>query len=102
MLKVGRIWRILATGFCFLMFTSGSLCLSCGFLPLLCLLTRDQQVLRRRTRFFVQKFFRFMTWLIEHTGCMRLRVEGVERPVNSYTERDRVLVVDALKEMGIM
>ena len=37
MLKVGRIWRILATGFCFLMFTSGSLCLSCGFLPLLCL-----------------------------------------------------------------
>ena len=29
-------------------------------------------------------------------------VEGVERPVNSYTERDRVLVVDALKEMGIM
>ena len=79
MLKVGRIWRILATGFCFLMFTSGSLCLSCGFLPLLCLLTRDQQVLRRRTRFFVQKFFRFMTWLIEHTGCMRLKVEGVER-----------------------
>jgi hypothetical protein len=29
-------------------------------------------------------------------------VDGVERPVNSYTERDRALVVDALKEMGIM
>jgi 1-acyl-sn-glycerol-3-phosphate acyltransferase len=79
MAKVGRVWRILATGFCFLVFTSGSLCLSCGFLPILCLVTRDQDVLRRRTRFFVQKFFRFMTWLIEHAGCMRLKVEGAEK-----------------------
>ena len=79
MVNPGRVWRILATGFCFLIFTSGSLCLSCGFLPFLCLATRDKDVLRRRTRFFVQKFFRFMTWLIERTGCMRLKVEGVEK-----------------------
>jgi len=77
--EFGRYWRTLATGFCFLTFTSGSLCLSCGFLPLIALVTRDRAVLRRRTRFFVQKFFRFMTRLIEVTGCMRLKVEGVER-----------------------
>jgi len=105
MLKAGRIWRIGATGFCFLMFTSGSLCLSCFFLPFLRLLTRDQAVLRRRTRFFVQTFFRFMTWLIEHTGCMRLKVEGADR----LREARGVLVlanhptlIDVVVLMGLM
>jgi 1-acyl-sn-glycerol-3-phosphate acyltransferase len=75
----GRYWRILATGFCFLNFTAWSLCLSCGFLPFLALVTRDRAVLGRRTRHFVRLFFRYMTWLIEVTGCMRLKVNGAER-----------------------
>lgn len=79
MLSLGRLWRMVATGGCFLTFTGGALCLSCGFLPFIKLLTRDRDVLQRRTRWFVQKFFGFMTWLIEFSGCMRLRVEGVER-----------------------
>jgi 1-acyl-sn-glycerol-3-phosphate acyltransferase len=83
MFNIGRYWRMLATGFCFLTFTSGSLCLSCGFLPLLALATRDKDALRRRTRYCVQAFFRYMTWLIEATGCMRLRVEGVEKLRNA-------------------
>lgn len=77
--NLGRLWRTLATGFCFLVFTGGSLGLSCGCLPLLAVVTRDQAVLRRRTRVCVQQFFRFMTWLIEASGCMRLKVEGRER-----------------------
>jgi 1-acyl-sn-glycerol-3-phosphate acyltransferase len=74
-----RYWRVIATGFCFINFTGWSLGLSCGLLPLLALVTRDPETLRRRTRFFVQYFFRYMTWLIENTGCMRLKVKGVER-----------------------
>lgn len=74
-----KLWRTLATGACFLTFTAGALCLSCAFLPLLRVFTSDRESLRRRTRFFVQRFFRFMTWLIEAVGCMRLKVEGGER-----------------------
>jgi 1-acyl-sn-glycerol-3-phosphate acyltransferase len=76
---LGRYWRTLATGLCFLIFTAGALFLSCGLLPLIAWVTRDRAVLRRRTRFFVQKFFRFITCLAEAAGCMRLKVEGVER-----------------------
>ena len=76
---LGRYWRTLATGLCFLTFTTGALCLSCGMLPLIACATRDRAVLRRRTRFFVQKYFRFMTWLMQATGCIRLKVEGAER-----------------------
>jgi 1-acyl-sn-glycerol-3-phosphate acyltransferase len=79
MINVGKSWRTLATGACFLIFTTGALSLSCVVLPVLRVFTRDREALRRRTRFFVQRFFSFMTWLIEASGCMRLKVEGAER-----------------------
>ena len=79
MIKLGKIWRIVATGFCFFVFTFGAFIFSCLLLPVLGLVTRDKQVLRHRTRFVVQKFFRFITLLSHYTGCMRLRVEGLEQ-----------------------
>jgi 1-acyl-sn-glycerol-3-phosphate acyltransferase len=75
----GRIWRVVATGFCFFVFTGGAFCLSCFLLPLLRLFFRDPSKLARRTRLFVRLFFRFMTWLIMSTGCMRLRINGAEK-----------------------
>jgi 1-acyl-sn-glycerol-3-phosphate acyltransferase len=101
----GRYWRVLATGFCFLNFTGWSLCLSCGFLPLLALVTRDPEVLRRRTRYFVQGFFRYMTWLIEHTGCMRLKVHGAERLRNAggvLVFANHPTLIDVVVLMGLI
>jgi 1-acyl-sn-glycerol-3-phosphate acyltransferase len=79
MLNLGRIWRIGATGFCFFVFTGGALGLSCCLLPLLRCFVRDPVKLGGRTRLFVRLYFRFMTWLIAFTGCMRLRIKGVEK-----------------------
>jgi 1-acyl-sn-glycerol-3-phosphate acyltransferase len=83
MFNPGRLWRVLATGFCFVVFTCGALSLSCVFLPLLRLFLREPARLGRQTRRFVRLYFRFITLLIVRSGCMRLTIDGVDKLKNA-------------------
>ena len=77
MTSLGKAWRTLATGFCFLLFTLGSAALSWVLLPLVQLFPSKADAHRRRVRFFIQRYFGLMVFCIHRLGCMRLRVHGV-------------------------
>lgn len=82
-MSLPRPIRIVATGLCFLVFTTGSMLLTWTVLPLTSLLVWNASRRQRTMRFLVQRFFGFMTWSIVALGCMRLRVEGVDRLADS-------------------
>lgn len=75
-MSLPRPIRILSTGLCFLLFSTGSVVLTWTVLPLATLAVRDPARRQRTLRFLVRRFFGFMTWSISALGCMRLRVEG--------------------------
>ena len=78
MRAVGKAWRTLATGFCFLLFTLGSALLSWCILPVFRLLPSRGEARRRRVRLVIQRYFGLMVFLIHRLGCMRLRVLGAQ------------------------
>jgi 1-acyl-sn-glycerol-3-phosphate acyltransferase len=95
----------LATGFCFVVFSCGALCLSCLFLPLLRLIVRDPARLGRQTRRFVRLFFRFVTLLIVNLGCMRLSIEGVDKLKNArgvLVFANHPTLIDVVVLMGLI
>jgi 1-acyl-sn-glycerol-3-phosphate acyltransferase len=75
-MSLPRPFRILSTGLCFLLFSTGSVVLTWTVLPLTTLAVRNPARRQRTLRFLVRRFFGFMTWSISALGCMRLRVEG--------------------------
>lgn len=80
MSRIGRIWRTLATGGCFVLFTVASTGLTWLVLPLLMLVTRGGPDARRvRMRKIVGAYFGFMIACARCLGCMRLRIDGAER-----------------------
>jgi 1-acyl-sn-glycerol-3-phosphate acyltransferase len=75
--RLGRCWRVLATGLGFLLFAVGSLLLGLVVFPALHLVLRERTapVARR----LIRHTFRFLMRGMQVTGLMTLEVHGLER-----------------------
>ena len=78
MASLDRLWRMLGTGFCFLVFGSLSLVASLSVLPVLMLWPGSAAARERRIRGFVSWAFRALLGGIEFLGLGYVQVEGRE------------------------
>ena len=76
--KLGRIWRALGTGLCFLVYGLLSLVFSLTLLPLLILWPGAALARERRIRTLVSWSFRALLWGIAFLGLGYVEVEGRE------------------------
>ncbi len=77
-MHVGRLWRVLATGFCFAVFGLGGLSILLAVFPLLALVP-GQTRRNRIARAFIHHSFSAFTRLMIGCGVMSLEVRGIER-----------------------
>ena len=77
--RLGRAWRILATGLCFASFGAGSLLLGLLVFPVLRLCVRDRQRAARRARRLIRGTFRGFVRFMELAGVITVEVHGLER-----------------------
>lgn len=82
---LGRIWRTLATLWCFFTFAVGGVLLGWTSIPLVWLIWRKQEDRHRAGRNLVRWGFFLFVWMMRLTGVLKLRIEGKEsllRPGN--------------------
>lgn len=77
--RPGRAWRVLATGFVFLVFGLGALVISATLFPVLRLSSRDGEVARLRIQRGMQLTFRVYVWLMKSLGLLTYEVQHIER-----------------------
>jgi|SRR6188768_94278 len=105
--KLNRVWRILATGFVFVLFGVGALVISVTMFPALRLSTRNADTARRRIQRGMQMVFRGFMETMRVLGICTYRVEGAERlrepgrliVANHPTLVDVVLLVSQMPEV---
>src|SRR6476660_7165088 len=76
---VNYYWRMLVTGACFLLFSSGGAVGSFTVFPALRLMPGGPGERERRVRWMICRFFGVMVALLRITGVMRLETQGLER-----------------------
>lgn len=76
--SLGRAWRVIGTGLCFLLYASLSLLFSLTLLPLMLLWPGDGAARERRIRLFVSATFRLLLAVIQFMGLGKVEVEGRE------------------------
>jgi 1-acyl-sn-glycerol-3-phosphate acyltransferase len=77
--RLGRAWRILATGLCFACFGIGSMLLGVVVFPLLRLVVRDRARASLQARALIRVTFRFFVRLMQATGVITVEVQGLQR-----------------------
>ena len=77
-LKLDRLWRMLATGLCFLLYGSFSLLFSVTLLPMMLLWPGDAAARQHRIRLFVSTTFRMLLAFIRILGIGSVDVQGQE------------------------
>lgn len=83
---INYAWRLLATGFCFLIFGLGSLLNACVALPVARLIPGSEQQKIDRVRKVVHWTFRYFLWQMHILGCISVEVEGRQRLMESRGE----------------
>ncbi|MDQ2076978.1 1-acyl-sn-glycerol-3-phosphate acyltransferase [Marinimicrobium sp. ABcell2] len=73
-----RIWRILATGFCFAFFFVGGFLQTLLLFPLLRALPGDEATKTGRVRTLQKRNFRFFVAMMETLGLIRVRLHNLE------------------------
>lgn len=76
--SLGRLWRMLGTGFCFLVYGLLSLLCSVSVLPALMFWPGNAAARERRIRLFVSRSFRLLLGGIAFLGLGTVEVEGAE------------------------
>jgi 1-acyl-sn-glycerol-3-phosphate acyltransferase len=74
-----RIWRALATGFCFSVFGLGQLLMAVTVFPLMMLLGRNSKGQKRLSRWMIHLAFKGFVELMRVTRVVDYEVEGLER-----------------------
>jgi 1-acyl-sn-glycerol-3-phosphate acyltransferase len=105
--KFNRMWRVLATGFVFVLFGVGALVISVTMFPLLRLSTFNADTARRRIQHGMQFTFRAYMEIMRVLGILTYRVDGAERlrepgrliVANHPTLLDVVLLVSQMPEV---
>lgn len=83
MIKLNYYWRVFATGFCFLMFSIGALCLSTLVFPMQKVFIKEELRRRNSARYTVHKSFKFFVDLMCRVGVLKTEVTGLERLHNA-------------------
>lgn len=91
MKKLYLIWRILATGFSFLLFGIGGSLLALLVFPLINLICRDPSHRRYRAQQFISVCFRFYLKLLDYLGVMSYEIKGLE---TLRSDRGRVIIAN--------
>jgi 1-acyl-sn-glycerol-3-phosphate acyltransferase len=76
---VDRLWRIVATGFCFFVFGTAGLLLGLVCVPALFVFFRDEKRRMRASRFIVHHFFRFFIGLMNFVRVLSYDLTGMEK-----------------------
>jgi 1-acyl-sn-glycerol-3-phosphate acyltransferase len=105
--KLNHAWRVLATGFVFVLFGTGALVISVTMFPLLRLSAWNADTARRRIQRAMQLTFRVYMDIMRVLGILTYRVEGAERlrepgrliVANHPTLLDVVLLVSQMPEV---
>ena len=105
--KLNHVWRILATGFVFVLFGVGALVISVTMFPALRLTTLNADTARRRIQRGMQFVFHAFMETMRVFGILTYRVEGAERLrepgrliiANHPTLIDVVLLVSQMPEV---
>ncbi len=74
--RLKRLWRLLATGMCFVLFGAGALLLSYVVLPLACVIYWRSPKRQRRCQFIVNRTFSLFVTLMQVFGVTRVDIEG--------------------------
>lgn len=82
--KLGRFWRIFATGFCFSVFGLGGLLVPLFVLPVQFLLYRDKQKRRKAARFTVHLLFKFFVGLMGMLGIFKFTIADKKQFANLH------------------
>jgi 1-acyl-sn-glycerol-3-phosphate acyltransferase len=107
--RINYIWRIVATGFCFSVFSIGGLLLSATILPLIRLTVLDPDRQHRLAQAVIHLSFRLFVWAMQACGVIELTVIGTEKlkaPGNCLIIAnhpcliDVVLIISLLKKTG--
>lgn len=77
--RLGRYWRVCATGISFASFGIGGLLLRVLVFPLLSVLVRDPARRIGLARDIVRRTFRFFVGLMRCLGVLRYRIDGLEK-----------------------
>lgn len=76
---LNRLWRVLATGFCFVLFGVGSFLLSLIWFRLLFLVIRNPVERQRRARSSISACFRFFLEVAKGIGALDYQIKGAEK-----------------------
>ncbi|MBE0506873.1 MAG: 1-acyl-sn-glycerol-3-phosphate acyltransferase [Marinospirillum sp.] len=76
---INRFWRVLATGFCFVLFGVGSFLLSLIWFRLLFLVIRNPAERQRRARSSISACFRFFLEVARGIGALDYQIKGAEK-----------------------
>jgi 1-acyl-sn-glycerol-3-phosphate acyltransferase len=77
--KLNYAWRVVGTGWCFLVFGVMSFVAGATLFPLLCLTTRDPEVARRRAQGLTHRWFGLFVAMMSGMRCMSYEIQGRER-----------------------
>ncbi len=88
--RVNYIWRLLATGLYFFIFSVGGLILSAIVFPALGLLVRDKVRRKKSARYIIRCCFRSFLWALHYSGILKFKGVGLEA-----LENDRGVVIVA-------
>lgn len=106
--KLDVAWRIVATGFCFLVFGLAGLALGLLCVPVLLIFFRDPKQRTRGARFIVHHFFRFFIGLMHFVRVLDYELYGLEklqRPgllilANHPTLIDVIFIISLIPQSG--
>lgn len=77
--RLNYLWRVLATGWCFLSFSLGGLLLTLTVFPFIRLTTRDPARRRTRTQRAIQRSFRIFIGQMCRLGVMSVELHNADR-----------------------
>ncbi|HEX5055453.1 MAG TPA: 1-acyl-sn-glycerol-3-phosphate acyltransferase [Gammaproteobacteria bacterium] len=107
--RINHIWRILATGACFAVFSLGGLLLSITVFPLIRLMVREPEQQHDTTQSVIHFSFRLFVWFMRTCKVLQLTVIGSEKLksagdcliiANHPCLIDVVLIISLLKKTG--
>lgn len=76
--RINWLWRLMMTGFCFVLFGTGGLLLSLVWFNLLLLVQRDRARRRRLARRSIAASFRFFLHVARGTGVLDYRIHNLD------------------------
>lgn len=107
--NINYIWRIMATGLCFAVFSSGGLLFSITVFPLIYFLPVSGARKKGISQFFIHQSFRLFVWLMSAVGVLRVSIVNPEKlnkagnhliVANHPCLIDVVLIISLVKKAG--